>query len=328
VVLKYVLFFLESCNLRKNSEYFRWFKRFAVVNFDEEYFHHQNYLAMTSLFESQLHRQFADNLRRIRKAKGFSQEELADKAEIDRTHVSNIEVCRNSPGLDIIGRLAEALGIDVKDFFSTEEDPTVNVTPLERLNAVMPYIRRYQQLAYEFGIADIFQDNGGKLLQTLVITGLTNLPGREGNDAVDDKGQEYELKTVNVNLTRSFSTHHHINPTIIAKYREVKWLFCVYAGIEIVEMYEVEPEALEPYFSAWENKWEESRVQHGKGRDINNPKIPLKFVQEVGTLIYKDAADGRIAPGPILAHSQNPSATPRVAVIKNEPFSVAGKRNR
>lgn len=35
---------------------------------------------------------------------------------------------------------------------------------------------------------------------------------------------------------------------------------------------------------------------------LNNPKIPLKFVQEVGKLIYKDVADGRIAPGPVLAH--------------------------
>jgi hypothetical protein len=32
----------------------------------------------------------------------------------------------------------------------------------------------------------IFQDNGGKILQILLITGLKVLPGREGNDAKND----------------------------------------------------------------------------------------------------------------------------------------------
>lgn len=245
---------------------------------------------------SQIHQILAENLRKIRKEKGLSQEALADLAKIDRTHVGNIENSRNSPGLDILSRLADALEIDVKDFFSTDELVSVAKTPLDRLNAIIPYIRRYQSLADEFGIADVFQDNGGKLLQTLIITGLKNLKGREGNDAIDENGMEYELKTVNANLTKSFSTHHHINPTIIAKYRKVKWLFCIYAGIEIVEIYEVKPKALEVYFSQWESKWRESK------KDINNPKIPMRFVQEVGKLIYKDAADGRIAPGPVLAH--------------------------
>jgi hypothetical protein len=46
--------------------------------------------------------------------------------------------------------------------------------------------------------------------------GLRILSGREGNDAVDANGREYELKSVNIELTSAFSTHHHMNPTIIA----------------------------------------------------------------------------------------------------------------
>ena len=79
------------------------------------------------------------------------------------------------------------------------------------LDELFPYIRRYQELASVHGIDDIFQDNGGKLLQILLVTGLVILPGREGNDAVDVTGREYEIKTVNIELTGSFSTHHHIN---------------------------------------------------------------------------------------------------------------------
>jgi hypothetical protein len=150
------------------------------------------------------------------------------------------------------------------------------------LDELFPYIRHYQKLASKHGINDIFQDNGGKLLQVLLVLGLKVLPGREGNDAVDDKGNEYELKSVNVRLTRSFSTHHHLNPAILEKYRKVDWFFAVYEGIELRAIYRLSPTSLEPYFSSWEKKWRERG-----GKDINNPKIPIKFVVQHGELYYK-----------------------------------------
>lgn len=153
---------------------------------------------------------------------------------------------------------------------------------LKRLIDLFPYIREYQALAEAHGINDIFQDNGGKLLQVLLVTGLKVLPGREGNDAVDENGKEYELKSVNILLTRSFSTHHHINPTIIAKYRQVDWIFAVYRAIELQAIFQLTPVNLEPYYEKWESKW------HARGgRDLNNPKIPLKYVREQGRLIYQ-----------------------------------------
>jgi hypothetical protein len=115
-----------------------------------------------------------------------------------------------------------------------------------------------------------------------LISGLKILPGREGNDAVDESGREYELKSVNINLTKSFSTHHHMNPAIIRKYRDVEWLFAVYEGIELISIYLLTPQDLEPYFSNWEEKWNRSG-----GKDINNPKIPVKFVKEIGKVIYQ-----------------------------------------
>jgi hypothetical protein len=150
-----------------------------------------------------------------------------------------------------------------------------------RLDELLPAIREYQALASKHGIHDIFQDNGGKLLQVLLVTGLTVIGGREGNDARDEAGREFELKTVNALLTRSFSTHHHLNPTILAKYRSVDWIFAVYEGIELRAAYRLSPDQLEPYFERWERKWNETG-----GKDINNPKIPLKFVIEHGVLCY------------------------------------------
>ena len=149
------------------------------------------------------------------------------------------------------------------------------------LEKLWPAIREYQALATKHCIRDIFQDNGGKLLQVLLITGLLAMDSREGNDARDADGNEYELKSVNTLLTQSFSTHHHMNPVIVAKYRKVVWFFAVYQGIELQAIYRMTPERLEPYFTKWEQKWHADG-----GKDINNPKIPVKFVQQNGELFY------------------------------------------
>ena len=103
-------------------------------------------------------------------------------------------------------------------------------------NKLYSEILKLQSLAEKHGINDIFQDNGGKLLQVLLLTGLEVLPGREGNDAKDSNGNEYELKSINTLLTKSFSTHHHMNPVIINKYRKVDWIFAVYEGIKLISL--------------------------------------------------------------------------------------------
>jgi len=149
----------------------------------------------------------------------------------------------------------------------------------KQLLKMWPAIEVYQTLATKHGIDDIFQDNGGKLLQVLLLLSLKIIPGREGNDAADAAGCEYELKSVNIELTRSFSTHHHMNPHIITKYRKVPWVFAVYRNIALESVYRLEPTDLETYFAKWEAKWQVSG-------DINNPKIPVKHVVEHGTLLY------------------------------------------
>ena len=149
----------------------------------------------------------------------------------------------------------------------------------ELLKELFPAVRLYQQLAVKHGIPDIFQDNGGKLLQVCLILGLTVLKSREGNDATDEHGNEYELKSVNLSRTAQFTTHHHLNPTIIAKYRQVDWIFATYEGIELKEIYRLRPADMEHWYQRWEQKWYSSG-------DINNPKIPLTYVQKHGELLH------------------------------------------
>lgn len=154
------------------------------------------------------------------------------------------------------------------------------------MQQLFPAIQEYQRLACKHGIDDIFQDNGGKLLQVLLILGLTIIPGREGNDAVDQEGKEYELKSVNIELTRGFSTHHHMNPIIVAKYRQVDWIFAIYRNIELQAIYRLTAQTMEPFYAQWERKWHDDG-----GKDINNPKIPLKYVIENGELLHGTPPD-------------------------------------
>jgi transcriptional regulator with XRE-family HTH domain len=55
---------------------------------------------------------FAANLRRLRHEKGLSQDDLAYEAEVSRSYLSQLEKGAFYAGLNIIGRLAEALGVE------------------------------------------------------------------------------------------------------------------------------------------------------------------------------------------------------------------------
>ena len=85
----------------------------------------------------------------------------------------------------------------------------------DELDRLFPAIREYQELATRHGIADIFQDNGGKILQALLTLNLRILPGREGNDAIDDEGNgvAVAIRPWTVTSTASRSVIIHASPT-------------------------------------------------------------------------------------------------------------------
>ena len=120
---------------------------------------------------------------------------------------------------------------------------------------LLPSIRQFQTLAKKYNIGDVFQDNGGKYVQLLILLGLKSDGAREGNDATDEEGQEYEIKTVNLELQKQFTTHHHLNPTIIAKYRKVDWYFAAFESIELKAIFRMTPKSMEKYYTQWEKKW-------------------------------------------------------------------------
>jgi transcriptional regulator with XRE-family HTH domain len=59
---------------------------------------------------------FATNLRRLRNARGLSQDDLAYEAGISRSYLSQLEKGAFYASLNIIGRLAEALKAEPAEF--------------------------------------------------------------------------------------------------------------------------------------------------------------------------------------------------------------------
>jgi transcriptional regulator with XRE-family HTH domain len=57
----------------------------------------------------------ARNLRKLRQAQGLSQEELAHRAEIDRTYISALERSVYAAGIDVLDKLARALNVEAAD---------------------------------------------------------------------------------------------------------------------------------------------------------------------------------------------------------------------
>lgn len=69
-----------------------------------------------------LGRFFGAAVRRHRELMRISQEDLADRANLDRTYVSGIERGRRNPTLKIMQQLADALGADLDVLFATARE--------------------------------------------------------------------------------------------------------------------------------------------------------------------------------------------------------------
>lgn len=151
---------------------------------------------------------------------------------------------------------------------------------IETLERLWKELKNLSLFASQFGINDIFQDNGAKVLQQLIYLNMKAIPGREGNDAVSASGKEWEMKSINLATTASgFSTNHHTTLDILQKFRSVPWVFSIYNGIDLQQIYIMAPYQLETIFSEWEKKLQTQS-------HLNNPKISVSFVKHNGIQIF------------------------------------------
>lgn len=151
-----------------------------------------------------------------------------------------------------------------------------------------------QRFATAAGIHNVMTDNGYQELILLTMFGLRKLR-REGNDAVDDEGREYELKTVGRTSSDgrrksslSVTTEHTMTLANIERYRAAHlWIIAIFDQSLPEVIYEITPAALEPYFSAWATRLDERDGDWRLVRDhLNNPKIPIWFVERHGVRVW------------------------------------------
>jgi len=60
---------------------------------------------------------FGSRLRELRIARGLSQEDMAHAAGLDRSYVGGVERGQRNVSLDNIHKLADALGVQVRELF-------------------------------------------------------------------------------------------------------------------------------------------------------------------------------------------------------------------
>ena len=72
---------------------------------------------------------FANRLRLLRKSRGYSQQKLADIANVEQSTIKRIELCQLAPTLDLLISLSRALALEVRDLVDdaaiTNSDPEV-----------------------------------------------------------------------------------------------------------------------------------------------------------------------------------------------------------
>jgi XRE family transcriptional regulator, regulator of sulfur utilization len=73
---------------------------------------------------SSLNRQFGRAVRQLREGRGWSQEELAARADLNRSYLGEIERGAATPSLATVAKLALALELSLADLMNRFERPS------------------------------------------------------------------------------------------------------------------------------------------------------------------------------------------------------------
>ncbi len=74
--------------------------------------------------------EFGKKLKELRKSKGFTQQALAEKAEIDEKHLSRVENGKYFPSYATLNKLLNALGVTLNEVGFQLEQAEIHKNPL------------------------------------------------------------------------------------------------------------------------------------------------------------------------------------------------------
>jgi transcriptional regulator with XRE-family HTH domain len=80
-----------------------------------------------------------EKVRKIRKEKGLSIMDLKEKTGLSKSTISDLENDKSSPTIDTLQKIADALDVDVRDFFEDNtEKQSANITNIDDLLEEFP----------------------------------------------------------------------------------------------------------------------------------------------------------------------------------------------
>lgn len=90
-----------------------------------------------------------ERIREFRKAKGFTQEQLAEMVGVEPRHISRIEGGYNSPSIERLAKISDALEVPIKDLFDYMHlnDSEDRLKDIE--SAVSGMSEEYQKIVYK-----------------------------------------------------------------------------------------------------------------------------------------------------------------------------------
>lgn len=77
----------------------------------------------TTIRHGQIVQRFAERLRELRRTEGMTQAELARRASVSESYVRRLESAGAAPGIDMLDRLATALGFSANDLLPAGQPP-------------------------------------------------------------------------------------------------------------------------------------------------------------------------------------------------------------
>jgi transcriptional regulator with XRE-family HTH domain len=95
-------------------------------------------MARRRINQAPIVRSFSERLRAVRLAQTLTQAQLGEAAGVPASYISDLEQAKAAPGIDLVARLAEALGTTVTDRLTgaaAESDPRVAIR--EVLNGLL-----------------------------------------------------------------------------------------------------------------------------------------------------------------------------------------------
>ncbi|NIA28139.1 MAG: helix-turn-helix domain-containing protein [Desulfobulbaceae bacterium] len=71
-----------------------------------------------------IRRRLAQNMKRLRKTRGLSQEALAHEADLHRTYISGIERCVRNPTITVVAKIATTLDVSFGELLDVDSIKT------------------------------------------------------------------------------------------------------------------------------------------------------------------------------------------------------------